>query len=242
MSQEFYQTQTATATKVVDAGLQAHMRSVYNTMTLGLGATGLVAYAVAFLVQTNEAFRGIFLGPLFFVFALAPLGFLFFGFTQSRMARWSSPQIRGMFYAFAATMGISMSTIFLAYSGASIARVFFITAGTFSAMSLYGYTTKRDLAGMGSFMMMGLIGIFIASIVNMFIGSSMVQFVVSVIGVVVFTGLAAWETQRIKETYQSASAMAEANAKMAVLGALNLYLNFVNLFQSLMHLMGGARE
>jgi FtsH-binding integral membrane protein len=240
MSYDSYQPQTTRATTGtdIDAGLQTHMRSVYNTMTLGLGFTGAVAYGVAILVQSNEAFRGVFLGPLFFLFAFAPLGFLFFGFTPGRMARWPASKIQTMFYVFAATMGVSMATIFLAYSGASIARVFFITAGTFAATSLYGYTTKRDLTGMGSFLMMGLIGIFLAAIVNMFLGSSTVQFVVSVLGIVVFTGLAAWETQRIKESYNSAYNMAEANAKMAVMGALGLYLNFINLFQSLLHLMG----
>lgn len=220
---------------VIDVGLQAHMRSVYNTMGIGLVVTGLVAFAVAAMPALHPVLFGT---PLAWVVMLAPLGFLFFGFTPGRIARWPASQIRTMFYVFSAVMGLSMAAIFLVFTAESIARVFFITAATFGAVSLYGYTTKRDLAAMGSFMFMGLIGIFIASIVNLFLGSSMVQFIVSALGVIIFTGLTAWETQRIKETYAMVAAGDDSNAKMAVMGALSLYLNFINLFQSLLHLMG----
>lgn len=231
----FQQTITRTAsTGVVDLGLQAHMRSVYNIMGLGLVVTGLTAW----LVASIEPVRNLVFGPLFIVFALAPLGILLFGFTPAKMQRWPASKIRSAFYIFSAIMGISMGSIFLSFTMESIARVFFITAGAFAATSLYGYTTKRDLTGMGSFLFMGLIGLVLASVVNLFLGSAVVQFVTSAIGVVVFTGLAAWETQRIKESYASASSMAEANAKMAVMGAMNLYLSFINLFQVMLHFMG----
>ena len=145
------------------------------------------------------------------------------------------------FWAFCAVMGLSMASIFLVFTGASIARVFFITAGMFGAASLYGYTTKADLTKMGSFLFMGLIGIVIASLVNLFVGSSALQFAISVIGVIVFTGLAAYDTQTIKETYAE-NAGVEANTKLAVFGALSLYLSFINLFQMLLQLFGVARE
>jgi uncharacterized protein len=237
MSFDRFQQQAATASTgaAVDQGLQAHMRSVYNTMCLGLGITGIVAFAVA---NTPALFKLIFGTPLAWVALLAPLGFILFGFSASRVARMNSGQLRTTFTIFSAVMGLSMAVLFQVFTGASIARVFFITAGTFAAMSLYGYTTKRDLSGMGSFMVMGLIGIVLASLVNLFMQSEMVHFVVSVIGIVVFTGLTAWETQMLKETYRGGVAMAENNAKMAVLGALNLYMSFVNLFQFLLHFMG----
>lgn len=219
--------------QLVDGGLQSFMRGVYNIMGLGLVITGVVAFALA---QSAEAMQMIFGTPLKWVVMLAPLAFIFLGFTPARIARISPAQARTLFFVFAAVMGLSMAAIFVAFTGESIARVFFVTAGTFAATSLYGYTTKRDLTRMGSFMFMGMIGILIASLVNIFIGSEMVQFVVSVIGVLVFTGLAAWETQNLKETYVYGGGA--ANDKLAVVGALGLYLSFVNLFQFLLHLMG----
>jgi FtsH-binding integral membrane protein len=227
-----------TAGRSVDAGLQAFMRGVYNTMGLGLVVTGLVAFATA---QSQTLLNLIFGTPLKWVVILAPLGFLMFGFTPGRLARMPAAQLRTMFYGFSALMGLSLSTLFLAYTAESLARVFFITAATFAATSLYGYTAKRDLSGIGAFLFMGLIGIVIASVVNLFVQSSMVGFVVSVIGVLVFTGLTAWETQRLKETYSYGAGMAEANDKLAVMGALSLYLNFINLLQSLLALMGNRR-
>jgi len=227
---------TSTAARTVDAGLQAYMQSVYHTMGFGLAVTGLTAAAVS---STDALFNLFFRTPLSWVVILAPLAFLWMGFTPQKIARMSSEKLRTTFLLFSAVMGISMAAIFEIYTGASIARVFFITASTFAATSIYGYMTKRDLTGVGSFMFMGLIGIFIASLVNLVMMSNMVHFVVSVIGVVVFTGLTAWDTQRLKLVY--AEGASEANAKMAVVGALSLYLNFINLFQSLMHLLGDRR-
>lgn len=232
-----YQRQHTTAAygsdQVIDAGLQGFMRGVYNTMGIGLVITGLVAFATS---QSPAMMQAIFGTPLKWVVMLAPLAFIFFGFTPNRVARMQSGQVRTLFFVFAAVMGLSMATIFLAFTGESIARVFFVTAATFAATSLYGYTTKKDLSGMGSFMFMGMIGIFIAMIVNLFLQSAMVHFIVSALGVVIFTGLAAYETQMLKETYRYGGG--EANNKLATMGALNLYLSFVNLFQFLLSLMG----
>ncbi len=225
------------ASPAVDAGLQAYMHGIYNNMTLGLAITGLVAFGVAAI---PALFSAIFGTPLMWVAMLAPLAFLWFGFTPARIANMPSDKVRLTFLFFSAIMGVSMATIFVVFTGASIARVFFITAATFAATSLYGYTTKRDLSGMGSFLFMGLMGIVIASLVNLFLGSAMVQFVVSVLGVLVFTGLTAWDTQRLRDMY--AVGQSEANAKMAVLGALSLYLNFINLFQMLLQFMGQRRN
>lgn len=219
----------------VDLGLQAHMRSVYNTMGLGLVVTGLTAFGIA---QTPALFNFFFSPGMMWVSMLAPLAFIFLGFTPSRIARTDAPKLKMIFTVFCAVMGISMAAVFQAFTGESIARVFFITAGTFAATSLYGYTTKRDLTKLGSFMFMGMIGIFFASIANLFVQSGAIHFAVSVIGVVVFTGLAAWQTQSLKESYAYGHGAAEANAKLAVMGALNLYLSFINLFQMLLNLTG----
>ncbi len=227
----------AYAGQVIDAGLQSYMRSVYHTMGLGLVLTGFSAYAVA----NVPALLHLFFGNMFVGMAVsfAPLLFLFVVFTPARIQSMPVEKLMTMFSIFSILMGISLASIFLSYSGASIARVFFITAATFGATSLYGYTTKRDLTAMGSFMAMGLIGIIFAMIVNMFMHSATVQFVVSVIGVVVFTGLMAWETQNLKVTYRTGAT--EANAKMAISGAISLYLNFVNLFVLLLQLTGNRR-
>jgi FtsH-binding integral membrane protein len=215
-----------------DVGLRSHMLSVYNYMGLALALTGLTAFVTAstpFMVQL------IFGTPLKWVVMLAPLGFIFFLGAKVRTMSVSAMQLT--FWAFAVVMGLSMASIFLVFTGSSIARVFFITAGTFGAMSLYGYTTKRDLSKFGSFLIMGLIGIIIASLVNIFIGSSALQFAISVIGVLVFTGLTAYDSQRIKEEY-SEMAGHEMLSKMAIMGALSLYLNFINLFMMLLQLFG----
>ena len=219
--------------QVTDAGLQAFMRGVYNTMGVGLAVTGAVAFGTA---NFPPLYNAIFGTPLAWVVMLAPLAFIFLGFTPARVARMEPAKLRMVFFLFAALMGLSMAAIFQVFTGESIARVFFVTAGTFAATSLYGYTTKKDLTSMGGFLFMGLIGIVLASLVNLFLGSEMVQFVVSVLGVVIFTGLTAWDTQRLKETY--AYGGGDANDKLATMGALSLYLNFINLFQSLLSLMG----
>ncbi|WP_207477471.1 Bax inhibitor-1/YccA family protein [Arenibaculum pallidiluteum] len=219
-----------------DAGLRQHMLRVYNFMTLGLGVTGLVALLVA---STPALYVPIFTTPLKWVVMLAPLAFILV--LSWRFDRMSSSALQGTFWAFCAVMGLSMASIFLVFTGASIARVFFITAAMFAGTSLWGYTTKADLTRMGSFLMMGLIGIVVASLVNIFLGSSALQFAISVIGVVVFSGLTAYDTQRIKEEYAEHYGH-EANTKLAVMGALSLYLNFINLFQMLLHLMGQREE
>lgn len=219
---------------VIDRGLQAYMQKVYNMMAVGLVVTGFVSW---FTYQTPALFQmvnGTWLG---LVIALAPLGILFFGLTPNKVARMSGTAVNGIYFLLTALIGLSLSYIFAVYTGESVARVFFITAGMFAATSIYGYTTKRDLSGMGSLMIMGVIGIIIASLVNIFLQSTMMSFVISVVGVIAFTGLTAWDTQRIKETYSYAMGQTEAG-KMATMGALSLYLNFINLFQFLLQLLG----
>ncbi|GGB06603.1 membrane protein [Brucella endophytica] len=219
-----------------DEGLRQHMLRVYNYMGLGLVVTGLVAFAVA---STPALYVPIFSTPLKWVVMLAPLAFvLFFSF---RMQSMSAASAQMMFWAFCAVMGLSLASVFLVFTGTSIARTFFIAATMFGATSLYGYTTKRDLTQYSSFLMMGLIGVVIAGLVNMFIGSSALQFAISVIGIVVFVGLTAWDTQSIKEQYAE-NFDAESRQKLAVFGAFSLYLNFVNIFQLLLQLTGQREE
>jgi uncharacterized protein len=228
-----WQTTTARAGDALfDAGLRQHMLRVYNYMSLGLVVTGIVAY----IVGTTPALYGpIFSSPLKWVVMLAPLAFvLFFSF---RIERMSAARAQMMFWAFSAVMGLSLASIFLVFTGTSIVRTFFIAAAMFGATSLYGYTTKRDLTQFGSFLIMGLIGVMIASVVNLFLGSSALQFIVSVVGIIVFVGLTAWDTQTIKEQF-SEHLGAESQQKLAVMGALSLYLNFVNIFQLLLNFTG----
>ena len=219
----------------IDAGLRVHMQRVYSYMAGGLALTGIVAYAAA----ASGFYQAIADTPLIWIVMLAPLGFvlaLSFG-----IQRMSAGTAMLLFWIYAAVMGLSLGGIFLVFTGTSIARVFFITAATFGAMSLYGYTTTTDLSNFGSFLLMGLIGIVIASLVNIFVGSSALQFAISVIGVVVFVGLTAFDTHRIKAMYLE-SDTAEIESKKAVLGALALYLDFLNLFMMLLRLFGQRRE
>ena len=231
-----YMTPAQAEAAQIDVGLRQYMLRVYNTMAGGLALTGLVAFLVA---SSPAAVQLLFGTPLKWVVMLAPLAFVFF--FSFRLASMSAATAQTVFWLFCAVMGLSMASIFLVFTGASIARVFFITAAMFGAASLYGYTTKADLTRFGSFLFMGLIGIVIASLVNIFVGSSAIQFAVSVIGVIVFTGLAAYDTQMIKETYAENVGI-EANSKLAVFGALQLYLSFINLFQMLLSLMGQREE
>ncbi len=228
-----------TRAQIFDAGLRTHMQRVYNMMAIGLVVTGVLAYAVA----STPALMNLFYSNQIILIAvmLAPLGIIFFGLSPKRIQTMSVGKVAGLYLLLTALIGISLSSIFLVYSQASITRVFFITAGMFSVTSVYGYTTKKDLSGMGSLMIMGLIGIIIASIVNFFMQSTMMEFIISVIGVIVFTGLTAWDTQRIKETY-SASDSHDSTMKMAIMGALSLYLDFINLFMMLLRLFGGSRN
>ena len=231
-----YATRGAAAATDIDVGLRQYMLRVYNYMSGGLALTGVVAY----LVGTNETMlQAIYGTPLRWVVMLAPLGFVLF--FSVRINKMSAGAAQAVFWAFAAAMGLSLSYIFAVYTGASITRVFFITAGTFAAMSLYGYTTKRDLTAWGSFLFMGLIGIIIAMVVNLFLQSSALNFAVSVIGVLVFVGLTAYDTQKIKEMYIESDGAA-VMTKKAIMGALNLYLDFINLFMMLLRLFGSMRQ
>lgn len=217
---------------IFDEGLRQHMLRVYNYMALGLVVTGLVAFAVS---SVPALYVPLFQSPLRYVVMLAPLAFVFF--FSFRLQSMSASGAQGMFWAFCAVMGLSLASVFLVFTGTSIARTFFIAASMFGAMSLYGYTTKTDLTRFSSFLIMGLIGVVIASVVNIFLGSSALQFAISVIGIVVFLGLTAWDTQTIKEQYAE-NFDAESQQKMAVWGALSLYLNFINIFTLLLNFTG----
>jgi FtsH-binding integral membrane protein len=220
---------------VIDEGLRSYMLRVYNYMASGVLLSGIVAYALA----NSSAYAVIFGSPLKWVVMLAPLAFvmiLSFG-----IQRLSYTAAQAIYWLFAAAMGASLASIFIVFTGESIARVFFITAAMFAGMSLYGYTTKADLSRFGSFLVMGLIGIVLASLINIFIGSSALQFAISIIGVLVFVGLTAYDTQRIKETYYESDGQ-EMVGKMALMGALTLYLDFINLFTLLLQLLGQKDE
>lgn len=235
-SQPRWMARTAEAEVGIDVGLRQYMLRIYNYMGSGLALTGIVAWVFANYLFTHPA---LLRSPVMYLFMLAPLGFVMvLSFGINRMRAHTAQML---FWVFAGVMGLSMSTIFLAFTETSIARVFFITAGTFAGMSLYGYTTRRDLSQWGSFLFMGLIGIIIASLVNIFIGSTAIQFAISVIGVIVFTGLTAYDTQSIKEMYYEADGE-EIAAKKAIMGALRLYLDFINLFIMLLQLFGARRD
>ena len=232
----------------IDEGLRAYMLKVYNYMTTGLLLTGLVAYFFGKAsIVTNELGQIIgvtsigallFGSPLKWVVMLAPLGFVFYLSAKINKMSVSSAQIT--FWIFSAIMGLSLASIFIVYTQASIARVFFISSGTFAAMSLYGYTTKKDLTKLGGFLFMGLIGIIIASLVNLFFQSSALHFAISVIGVLVFVGLTAYDTQSIKNMYYAGDSES-VGGKKALMGALRLYLDFINLFIMLLRLFGQRR-
>lgn len=231
-----YRAQTAAQTAEFDEGLRAYMLKVYNYMASGVALTGIVAMAFAMMLKGNlELQQTVYGSPLRWLLALAPLAFIMvmsFGVNKMR-----ANTLQMVFWAFATVMGLSLASIFLVYTGESIARTFFITAASFGALSLYGYTTKKSLSGMGTFLFMGLIGLIIASIVNIFMASSMLQFIISVAGVLIFAGLTAYDTQRIKESYFM-MATGEAVAKGAIMGAVSLYLDFVNLFMYLLSFLG----
>ena len=233
---------------IIDQGLRSYMLKVYNYMASGVLLTGVVALFLfkmsvvtgpngEILSLTNLG-NSIYNSGLAWIIMLAPLGVVFY--MSFGIAKMSASKAQTVFWIFAGLMGASLSSIFLAYTGTSITRVFFITAGTFGAMSIYGYTTKRDLTKLGSFLFMGLIGIIIASLVNIFLKSSMMYFIISIIGVLVFVGLTAYDTQKIKNMYL-ASDSGELIGKKAVMGALTLYLDFINLFNMLLRLFGQRR-
>ncbi|MGB8365852.1 MAG: Bax inhibitor-1/YccA family protein [Rhizomicrobium sp.] len=229
---------------LIDAGLRAHMLSVYNYMLVGLALTGATAWLAAntplgqvfYTLNPATGRFGLTLPGMVALFA--PLGIVLF--LSFRITKMSLSAAQTTFWVYAGLMGIGIAPILWIYTGASVAEVFFITAATFGAMSLWGYTTRSDLSGMGSFLFMGLIGIVIASVVNMFMQSSMMQWVISVLGVVIFTGLTAYDTQSIKESYVASDDGTVAGRK-AIFGALRLYLDFLNLFLMLLRLMGNRR-
>ena len=227
---------TATAQELsLDLGLRNYMVRVYGYMALGLGLTGLVAF---FAASSPALMMAIFTTPLKWVVMFAPFGMVLLLSARIGSMPFSTAQM--LFWGYAGLMGLSLSSIFLVFTGESIARLFFISASVFGAMSLYGYTTRKDLTAFGSFLLMGVVGIVIASLVNLFLHSSAMQLMISVIGVLVFTGLTAYDTQQIKESYFESDSH-ELAGKKAIIGALQLYLDFVNLFISLLHLFGDRR-
>jgi FtsH-binding integral membrane protein len=237
MTDPFFRSGVAGLDRVtLDVGLRAHMQRVFGYMSGGLAVTGLLAWALA----NSPALTNVIYGtPLRYVAMLLPFAFIIF--MSVRASAISAATLKLVFWLYCAAMGLSMGAIFLVYTGESVARSFFITGATFGAMSLWGYTTKRDLTGMGSFLMMGVVGLMIASVINIFLLSSMMQWVVSVAAVAIFTGLTAWDVQRIKQTYAESYGV-EANDKLAVFGALSLYLDFINVFFSLLQLTGNRRS
>jgi uncharacterized protein len=253
---QFGQTIGRSGSVAVDEGLRAYMLRIYNFMVLGLAITGAAALATYMLSVTTDpsiaalkmrdglmltAFgKALFVSPLKWVVILAPLGLVFLlSFAIERM-RPATAQIA--FWIYAALVGVSLASIFMVFTHTSIVRVFFITAASFGALSLWGYTTQRDLTGMGSFLLMGLFGVILASLINLFMASSALQFAISVIGVLVFAGLTAWDTQRLKTEYLYGAMDGETTERSAIIGALSLYLNFINIFQLLLSLTGQREE
>ncbi|MBT1510273.1 Bax inhibitor-1/YccA family protein [Bradyrhizobium sp. SRL28] len=221
---------SANRVTAIDVGLRAFMLRVYNYMAAGVGLTGVAAF-LTYQFTGPES-------PLMWVLILAPLGLVFF--ISARINTLSVEAARGLFFLYAVLVGISLSTIFHIYTESSITRVFFISAAAFGALSIWGYSTHRSLSGFGTFLFMGLIGIIVASLVNLFLRSSGLDWMISIIGVGVFAGLTAYDTQRIKEMYAPSDDATSAGRK-AVMGALSLYLNFINLFMMMLRLMGGRR-
>ncbi|WP_454598747.1 Bax inhibitor-1/YccA family protein [Qipengyuania sp. SM2507] len=219
-----------------DAGLRSHMLSIYNYMASGVLLTGIVAMLTA---RSGFAYTLAQGGLLFWVVALAPLGFVFaMSFGANKFSRGT---LQAMFWGFAITMGLSLSSLLLVYTGESIAATFFATAGAFAGLSLFGYTTKKDLSGFGTFLIMGVVGLIIASVINIFLQSSMLELAVSFLGVLIFAGLTAYDTQRLKREYEHLRGT-EFAGKAIILGALSLYLDFINMFLFLLRFMGVNRE
>ncbi len=266
MANRYGQATSGTSAAVTDQGLRAYMLHIYNYMVLGLAITGFAALGIYMLSMTGDVaaaakvlrngvevpaqLRGsvfltplgyaLFVSPLKWAIILAPLAMVFvlsFGIQRLR-----PPVAQLLFWVFSALIGISLASIFMVYTQTSIVRVFFITAASFGALSLWGYTTQRDLTGMGSFLIMGLFGVIIAMLVNLFLQSSALQFIVSVVGVLVFAGLTAWDTQRLKNEYVYGALEGEDAQRSAIMGALSLYLNFINLFTLLLQLLGQREE
>lgn len=234
------------STAAIDEGLRAYMLRVYNYMAGGVALSGIAAYlCYSFAVAQTRATGGLILtpfgqalyfSPLKWVVMFAPLAFVLY--LSFRVYRMSETSAQIAFWLFAAVMGVSLSSIFLVFQLGSITQIFFLTAAAFAGLSLYGYTTKKDLSGFGTFLIMGVIGLMLASIVNIFLHSTGLQFAVSVLGVLIFAGLTAYDTQQIKDNYYAAGGDAGVLHKVAIMGALNLYLDFINMFVSMLQLMG----
>ncbi len=238
------QTVASSQSTAVDQGLRSYMLKVYNYMASALLLTGIVAFAASQAAvdqtgQLSQFGQAIFLSPLKWVVMLAPLGFIFA--ISAGLQRMQTSTLQLLFWAFAGVMGLSLSSIFLLYTGESIARTFFITAGMFGGMSIFGYSTKKDLTGMGHFLIMGMWGLFLAFIVNMFLKSTGLSLALSALGVLIFTGLIAYDTQKLKNVYYSVAGYGDGLARASIMGALNLYLDFINLFMMLIRLTGNRR-
>ncbi len=235
MQPDRYNSTPATAARAsVDAGLRAHMQSIYNRMCLGVLVTAITSFVVANSPALMQLFLG---GPQAYVVMLAPLAVVWFGFNPMTM---SSGKLRISFFLLSVLYGISFATIFMAYAKEDIARAFFITSAMFAGLSIFGYTTRMNLDGMRTFIVMGIIGVLIASVINLFVQSSMMMFIISIVSVVAFSGMTAWQTQNMKEMYSAANG-AESNSRMGWAAALNLYVSFIALFSNILHLIGNNR-
>jgi len=236
MQNNRYASHAATGSTALDAGLRSYMLGVYNHMTIALALTGLAAFGTKMLAVNSPAFAQLLFGtPLSYVIMFAPLAMVMW--MSFRINKMSPAKARTLFYIYAAMMGISLSTILLAFTGASVARAFFITAGAFAGLSIYGYTTKRDLTAMGGFLIVGVFGLILASIVNIFVQSSGMEFLISIVGVLLFAGLTAYDTQKIKSMYYAGDSR-DAAARKSIFGALTLYLDFINMFLFMVQLLG----
>lgn len=231
MNDESFMSPARARSTAVDAGLREHMVRIYNRMTLGVLITAVVAWFVSGSQELLSFFLG---GPQMYLVMLAPLAIVFFGFNPAKV---SSGTMKMMFVLLSALYGISFSAIFLIFTGESIAKAFFVAASMFAGLSLYGYTTKKDLAPMGTFLVMGMIGLFVLSIINIFMDSSMMSNLIAAAGIVIFGGLTAWDTQKMKEIY-SPRMDAEMASRLSWMGALSLYIDFIAMFQYILHFMG----
>ncbi len=220
----------------LDAGLRSYMLGVYNHMTTALALTGFAAFGTKMLATSNPAFAQLLFGtPLSYVIMFAPIAMVMW--MSFRINKMAPSKARTLFYVYAALMGVSLSTILFVFTGASVARAFFITAGAFAGLSIYGYSTKRDLTAMGGFLIVGVLGLILASIVNIFMQSSGMEFLISVVGVLIFAGLTAYDTQKIKSIYYAGDSQ-DVAARKSIFGALTLYLDFINMFLFMVQLLG----
>jgi FtsH-binding integral membrane protein len=239
MNDNRYMSTSQAKASQVDLGLRSYMLGVYNHMTTALALTGLLALGLNFLSVSNGQLTSIghlfFVSPLKWVVILAPLGMVFY--ISAKLQSISAERARNLFYIYSGLMGLSLSSLLLIYTGESVVRVFFITAASFAALSIYGYTTKKSLSGLGSFLIMGVFGLIIAQIVNIFLGSSGLDLMISVLGVLIFAGLTAYDTQKIKNMYLAGDDN-EISGKKSIIGALTLYLDFILMFQFLLSLLG----